>query len=166
MQKARQVSLYTTIILWALILGGSAYAHVVYFPPYLSHLPASNQLISGEYGLKDSNFWMLVHPFAIVFTITALVLNWKIKPRRKFILGAAIIYGLAILFTALYFVPELLRFAEAGNSGTVNADELFQRGQTWQYRSWVRGIFLVVGFVMLVIANGKQETKAPSTARG
>jgi hypothetical protein len=75
MQKSRQISLFITITLWAIIIGGISYSHVVYFPPYLSHLPESNRLITGEYGLHDENFWMLVHPLAILFTIIPLILS-------------------------------------------------------------------------------------------
>ena len=144
--------------MWAIIIGGSSYAHIVYFPPYLSNLPASNQLITGVYGLQDQNFWMLVHPFAIVSSISALVLNRKLKARRKFILIAVAIYALAILFTAIYFVPELTAFANTNNATAVNPAELFQRGQTWQYRSWIRGVFLFFGFIMLLMALEKKGT--------
>jgi len=159
MQKARQISLYITIVLWAMIVGGSTYSHVVYFPPYLSHLPQSNQLITGEYGLHDENFWMLIHPVLIVFIITTLVLNWKLKQRRKFILIPAVIYALAIFFTAIYFVPELMAFAKSTGTSS-SAAELFERGQAWQHRSWVRGAFLVAGLIMLLVAVDKNKGTA------
>ena len=102
MQQARQVSLFMTITLWAIIIGGIMYSHIVYFPPYLSHLPESNKLITGEYGLRDENFWMLVHPLAILSIIITLLLNWKLQTRRKFILVTLGIYALVILVTATY----------------------------------------------------------------
>jgi len=163
MQKIKQISLYITIILWAMIIGGVMYSHIVYFPAYLSHLPASNQVITGAYGLQDKNFWMFIHPPAIVFTITSLVLNWKLKARRKFILIAAGIYALAILFTAVYFLPELVSFAGTNSTTDINRAELFERGQAWQHRSWMRGTFLFFGFIMLLIALEKKEnTKGQS----
>lgn len=157
MQKIKQISLYITIILWAMIIGGVMYSHIVYFPPYLSHLPASNQLITGEYGLQDKNFWMFIHPLSIAFTITTLVLNWKSKARRKFILIAAGIYALAILFTAVYFLPRLVAFAETDSATNIIRAELFQRGQAWQHRSWIRGASLCFGFIMLLVALEKKE---------
>jgi len=160
MQKSRQLSLFITITLWAIILGGIMYSHIVYFPPYLSHLPESNKLITGEYGLQDGNFWMLVHPFTILSIIITLLLNWKLETRRKFILIALGIYALAILATAIYFLPELTAFADSGNSTTVTASEWYQRGQTWQHLSWIRGFFMFMGFLMLLIAliKDKQRT--------
>lgn len=160
MQNARQLSLYAATTLWAIIIGGVVYSHLVYFPPYLSHLPESNQLITGEYGLKDGSFWMLVHPFAILATVTTLILNWKFKARRKFILITFSIYALAIITTAIYFVPELMAFADSTNNPTVSAATWFQRGQTWQHLSWTRGFFMVAGFISLLIALTKTENQS------
>lgn len=157
MQQLRQLSLFITILLWAIIIGGISYSHIVYFPPYLSHLPESNRLITGKFGLHDENFWMLAHPLAIIFTITTLLLNWKLKRRRNFILIAFGIYALAIIATATYFVPGLKAFAESHNSTTVTPAEWFQRGQTWQQLSWIRGTFMYLAFILLLVALTKDK---------
>lgn len=157
MQQLRQVSLFITISLWAMIIGGVLYSHIVYFPPYLSHLPESNSLITGKYGLKDQNFWMPLHPLVILSTFTSLIVNWKTLEKRKYILIALGIYALAIIATAIYFVPNLLAFADSGNSTTVTAAEWYQRGQTWQKLSWIRGSSLFIGFIMLLIALTKNK---------
>lgn len=160
MQQARQLSLFIAITAWAILIGGIMYAHIVYFPPYLSQLPESNKLINGPYGLRDENFWMLIHPFAILSTITTLLLNWKLKARRKCILLPTIIYALVIVATATYFLPGLFAFAESGNSSTVTAADWYQRGQTWQYMSWIRGAFMFIGFILLLLALIKDQPAA------
>ena len=156
MQRARQLSLFITLILWGTLIGGVMYSHLVLFPPYLSHLPESTSLINGPYGIHDENFWMLIHPVAILSIIITLVLNWKLAARRKFILITVGIYAVAILATALYFVPGLMAFADSKNSNTP-ASEWFQRGQTWQHLSWIRGFFMYLGFVTLLIALTKNR---------
>lgn len=156
MQQARQISLFVTITLWAMIIGGVLYSHIVYFPPYLSHLPGSNKLITGEFGLKDQNFWMPLHPLVILSTVTSIIVNWKAVEKRKFILIALGIYAMAIIATAVYFVPGLLAFANSSNTTTVTAAEWYQRGQTWQHLSWIRGGSLLIGFVLLLIALTKR----------
>jgi hypothetical protein len=128
------------------------YSHIVYFPPYLSHLPESNKLITGEYGLQEGNFWMMIHPLLILSIITTLMLNWKLPTRRKFVFIAFGIYALAIVVTAIYFVPELKAFAASGESSSLPAADWYHRGQTWQHLSWIRGFSLYVGFIMLLIA--------------
>ncbi len=159
MQQVRQISLCIAITCWATLLGGILYSHIVFFPPYLSHLPASTQLISGEYGLKDENFWMFIHPVTIVAVLLALLLNWKDRARRRFILLSLVIYGLVIGVTALYFVPELQAFGKSASNNSVTAGEWLQRGQDWQYRSWVRGSFMLAGFILLLtaLAKGNRE---------
>ena len=155
MINARQLSLFVAVTFWAIIIGGVMYSHIVYFPAYLSHLPESNQLIKGEYGLHDENFWMFVHPFSIVTTIATLILNWRIKSRRKPILIALSIYILAIVVSAIYFIPNLLIFANSDAITTVTPSEWYKRGQTWQHLSWVRGGSLYIGFLILLSALTK-----------
>ena len=139
------------------------YSHIVYMPAYLGHLPESNNLLKGAYGLKDENFWMFIHPFAILSTIVSLVLNWKQRERRKLISIPAIIYGLVIIATAIYFVPGLKAFAKAEESGLTPAS-LYEQGQLWQKLSWVRGGCMFTGFIFLLVAltkgAGKQISKS------
>jgi hypothetical protein len=155
MKKAQELSLLTTIVMWAILIGGVMYSHIVYFPSYLSHLPESNNLIKGEYGLHDENFWMFVHPLVILSTITSLILSWKFVQVRKYILIPFGIYVLALIATAFYFVPGLLSFADSNNMQAVTPAEWFQRGQTWQHLSWIRGFALFTGFGTLLIALKK-----------
>ena len=163
MIQARQISLYAALTCWAIIMGGVMYSHIVYFPPYLSNLPESNKLITGDYGLHDENFWMFVHPFTIVATAAALTLNWRIKMRRKLILVAFGIYALAIIATATYFVPNLRAFAGISSDTTIPASQWYQRGQTWQYFSWIRGSCLYIGFLILMIALTKNNLQGNQT---
>jgi len=161
MQQSKLLFVFITVIIWATVIGGAAYSSIVYFPPYLSHLPESTNLINGPYGLHDEYFWGLIHPLLIISLVITLILNWKLPDRRKYVLIAAGIYALAIISTVVYFVPELKAFAESNLSKTTSAAEWLQRGQRWQYLSWVRGILMYCGFVMMLIALTKSriETK-------
>jgi hypothetical protein len=155
MQNAKQLTLFLCIIFWAILIGGIGYSHVVYMPAYLGHLPASNSLIQGEYGLHDENFWMLIHPVVILTSIAALAFNWKMKSRRKLIATAFGIYALALVVTALYFVPELQAFAKAGLEEP--AADWQARGEQWLKLSLVRGSCIFVGFVLLLLALTKTK---------
>lgn len=163
MQKARQISLFTTLLFWGILIGGIGYSHMVYMPAYLSHLPESNRLITGESGLQEQYFWMTLHPLLIVTTLVALILNWKNNFRRKFIGIAFIIYAVALVVTAIYFVPELLAFAAADPS--VPLAEWQERGNTWEKLSWVRGAFLYAAFFLMLIALSKPAVSEVYTKR-
>src|ERR1051326_9287201 len=82
---AGTISLMLSITLWGTLLGGIAYAHLVYFPVYLSALPDSAVLVNGPYGLNEEIFWLIVHPLLVLSLIAALALNWKSKSRRQLI---------------------------------------------------------------------------------
>ncbi len=162
MTTARQLSLIIAIVFWATILGAIVYSHIVYFPPYLGNLPESNNLIKAEYGLHEENFWMFIHPFAILSTILTLILNWKLKQRRQLIIFCMAIYAAVIIATATYFVPELIDFA-ASTPENSNATNLLDRGQKWQYWSWARGVFMYLGFTLLVVGLTKNEQVQTTT---
>jgi hypothetical protein len=104
---------------------------------------------------------MFVHPFAIVTTIATLILNWRMKSRRKPILIALSIYILAIVVSAIYFIPNLLIFANSDTITTVTPSEWYDRGQTWQHLSWLRGGSLYVGFLLLLSALTKNYLPHP-----
>lgn len=161
MNLAQKISLITTTMFWGILAGGVMYTHIVYFPPYLSHLPESNQLITGDYGLHDNLFWMTIHPMVILTTIITLILNWKLRIRQKYILSSFGIYILALLATAIYFVPELMAFADSDNYPNVSKTEWIKRGQTWLNLSLIRGFFIFIGFILLLLAlsNDNKEQK-------
>src|SRR5919197_1329862 len=108
--NARTISLMVAVFLYGLFLGGIVYAHVVFFPPYLSALPNSAVLVNGPYAVHDEYFWLLIHPLAILALIVALALNWRRKTRRKLIAIPLALYIVALIVTSLYFVPELREF--------------------------------------------------------
>jgi hypothetical protein len=140
-----------SILLMGILIGGIVYAHVVFFPPYLSALPNSAALVNGPYALHDEYFWLLIHPLAILSLIVALVLNWKIPARRKLIAIPLIVYVLALIVTSLYFVPELGNFKNSPNM-TVSSAEWYARGQRWQHLSWTRGTIMGLSYIALLLA--------------
>jgi hypothetical protein len=152
----RTYSLFLAIILWATLLGGIVYSHIVYFPVYLSDLPNSAVLVTGKYGLSEGLFWLTVHPLLILSLIITLALNWKVKPRRKLIITSFGIYFVILIITNLYFLPELSAFRQSAESN-VSAAEWLARGNRWQYLSWIRGAVCYLAFVPLLFALTKPE---------
>jgi hypothetical protein len=152
--KFSDFSLMLSIVLWGTLLGGIAYSHLVYFPPYLSALPDSAVIVTGPYGLREARFWMTIHPLLILSLVVTLVLNWRLKPRRKLILVSFAVYALVIVISQIYFIPELIAFERSAQSGLTPAEWL-ARGQRWQRLSWVRGAVCYAAFVPLLLALAK-----------
>ena len=151
MVKLSTLSLMLSITLWGTLLGGVAYSHVVCFPVYLSALPDSAVVVNGPFGLHEAIFWALIHPLLILSLIATLALNWRFRARRRLIGISIAIYVVALVATALYFLPELGAFARS-QSSTVPPAEWLVRGQRWQRLSWLRGVTMYMGFVPLLLA--------------
>ena len=154
--KLNTMALMLSIILWGTLLGGIAYSHLVYFPVYLSALPASSVVVNGPYGLNEGRFWLTIHPLLILSLIIALVLNWKVKPRRKLIGISFMVYILVLIVTQLYFLPELFAFADSPGS-SVSPAEWSARAQRWETLSWLRGAVCYAFFVPLLLALTKSS---------
>ena len=152
--KLGTAALFVAIILWGTLLGGVVYAHLVYFPVYLSALPDSAVLVNGPYGLNEGIFWITIHPLVILSLVAALALNWRSRSRRRLISITAVVYLVVLVISQLYFIPELGAFRHSPES-TLSAAEWLARGQRWQYLSWLRGAVCYVAFVPLLLALTK-----------
>jgi hypothetical protein len=157
-------ALMVAIIFWGTLLGGIAYSHLVYFPPYLSDLPASAVIVNGPYALNEGVFWMIIHPLLIISLVAALVFNWQAANRRKLIALSFGIYVVVLLISLFYFVPELVLFKHSPES-TVPAAEWLARGRRWQRLSWLRGFVMYLAFLPLLWALTKAGTETAISSR-
>ncbi|HEX3125991.1 MAG TPA: hypothetical protein VH394_01555 [Thermoanaerobaculia bacterium] len=152
--KFNTVALMLSIVFWGTLLGGIAYSHLVYFPVYLSDLPNSAALVHGPYALNEGRFWMTIHPLLLLSLLAALILNWRVKSRRKLIAISFVAYIVVLAVSALYFIPELFAFARSPQSG-VAAAEWAARAHRWEILSWLRGSVCYAFFVPLLLALTK-----------
>ena len=109
MTRARDLSLALAIFVWATILGGIVYSHMVWFPPYLAGLPQTSALATT---IHDEHFWTTVHPLAILSLAAAVALNWKLRARRNLILVTIVIYAVAIITTSPTAAPAATGMTE------------------------------------------------------
>jgi uncharacterized membrane protein len=136
-------------VLWGILIGGAAYASMVYFPAYLAHLPESSVVVNGPYGLSEGIFWMTIHPVLILSLIISLALNWKDRRRRNLIATSLSVYIAILVVTSLYFLPELSAFRDSPNLGLSNA-EWDVRTKRWQILNVVRFVVLVACMFLLL----------------
>lgn len=150
MEKINQFLLAIAIFCWSLIIGAVIYSHLAYFPSLVSNLPDSSVLANGPYKINDELFWKIIHPITIIFTTLSLYFNWKNAAVRKPIAIAMFIYVIALMATFTYFVPELIAFFNSNINKSVTSAEWISRGERWIFLSWVRGVFMIIGFLMLL----------------
>ena len=144
-------ALMLAIVLWGVLLGGVVYSHLVFFPVFLGHLPESAAVVNGPYGLNEAVFWMTIHPLLILSLVISLIANWRVTGRRNLIAMSLGVYAVIIVVSMAWFVPQLIEFAKSPQS-SVPAAEWHERGQRWQYLSWIRGSILFVFSVPLLTA--------------
>ena len=153
-RRVSNLFLMLAIIFWGTLLGGIAYSHLVYFPPYLSDLPGSAVLVNGPYPLNDAKFWAVIHPLLILSLVAALVFNWKSRARRNLIALSFLVYLVVLVVSGFYFVPELTLFKNSPDS-TIAPAEWLARGRRWQRLSWLRGLVMYLSYVPLLFALTK-----------
>jgi hypothetical protein len=161
-RKLGTVALMLAIIFWGTLLGGIAYAHLVYFPPYLSDLPGSAVLVNGPYPVSDAKFWVIIHPLLIATLVAALITNWNSRARRNLIALSFVVYLLVLVVSGFYFVPELILFKNSPQS-TVTPAEWLARGRRWQRLSWLRGLIMYLAYVPLLFALTKRRGETDLT---
>lgn len=140
------------------IIGAAFYEHAAVVPAWSAAPPRSLSMFQGEYGLQAANFWKPVHPVAVLLLAAALIANWR-QPGRKQLLIASGGYGLILVITAAYFVPELIAITTSAYSPAVS-DDLTSRAKTWETLSLVRlGGLLILAIVLLYGLSVKTEQK-------
>lgn len=162
MKKASQLFMFLAIFCWAGIVGGILYSHTATLPSLLLHLPESSVLENGPFALKDEAFWKMIHPVTILLTVIALATNWKNTARRKYMVYASGIYIIALIATFTYFIPEIKEFVKSNQNTSVPASEWLSRGQRWLQLSWVRGSFMFLGFILMLLALTKTDLSKQS----
>ena len=104
----------------------------------------------------------MIHPFTILFSVLALAANWKNTERRKYMVYAIGIYVVALIATFTYFIPEIKAFISSNQNTSVPASEWLSRGQRWLQLSWIRGSFMFLGFMLMLLALTKTNLSKQS----
>lgn len=139
---------------FSLIAGAALFEHSAVWPNAYAAPPASLSMFQGEYGLRAANFWQFIHPVVMVLFIVVLVLTWK-TPRRKHVWIGFGGYILAMITTALYFVPELIAITGTEFSATTDPD-LQTRGAMWINLSLIRMLLIMCLALVLYLGLKKR----------
>ena len=142
-----------SVLLWGVLLGGVVYSHMVFFPVYLSDLPASAAVVNGPHGLNEARFWMTIHPLLVLSLVVAMFANWRERTKRYLVGSSLTIYIVVLVVSALYFVPELIAFHDS----PITAGDWQPRANRWWSLSLVRGATLFVFSIPLLFSLARSE---------
>jgi hypothetical protein len=88
------------------------YEHVVLVPLWSGDPPTSFAIIQPETGVPQQRFWIPIHAAITVAFVAALAVTWRERAVRRVLLVGVASYVLMRLWSALYFIPEMLAFQE------------------------------------------------------
>jgi hypothetical protein len=104
---------------WSLVLlcfsmagsiGGGLYEHVVLTPLWSASPPSSFSIIQPGTGVPLQDFWIPVHAAITVFLLLSLVLAWKERKVRRWLLIGLGSYIVMRAWSGLFFIREMLEF--------------------------------------------------------
>ncbi len=156
----RNIVYSLTCLFFTIVIGGAVYEHLAVVPQWAAGPPASLSMFQGEYGLKAENFWIPIHPCALLLFITSIIMHWKTE-RKNNLLITALSYVAILIITRIYFVPELLSITGTPFSLSVDPS-LAERGAMWEILSLVRLGVLIVLALILFLGLSKSQVRVSS----
>lgn len=132
-------------------IGGGLYEHIVITPLWSSSSPSSFSIIQPDTGVPLQNFWIPVHAAITVFVLLSILLTWKeIKVRRLLLIGLGS-YIVMRVWSALYFIPEMLKFQKVPLDSPPSA-ELSAKVTNWTFWTWFREPLDIISFLCFLLA--------------
>jgi hypothetical protein len=149
--RAAQWSLMLLCFSMAGAVGGGLYEHIVLMPLWADSPPSSLAMIQPGTGVPLQEFWIPVHVAITVFLLLSLVLAWKERKARRFLVIGLGSYVTMRVWSGLFFIPEMLAF----HSVPLNAPasfELTARVTRWTFWTWFREPFDALSFLAFLLA--------------
>lgn len=150
----------TVLAQWSLILlcfsmaaaiGGGFYESIVLKPMWSKSPPSSFSIIQPGTGVPLQRFWIPVHVAITVFIILALVMTWRDTTVRRLLLVALGSYIVMRVWSALFFIPEMLAFQKVPLDSAPSA-ELSARVSRWTFWTWFREPLDIISFLCSLLA--------------
>ena len=139
-----KIPMKTHLAQWSLILlcfsmagafGGGLYEHIVVMPIWSASPPSSFSII--QPGVPLQRFWIPIHAAITVFVLLALYLTWSDNRVRRLLLLGLASYIVMRAWSALFFIPEMLKFQKIPLDAAPSA-ELSARVAKWTFWTWFR----------------------------
>jgi hypothetical protein len=156
----REEFMRTSAAKWSLILlcfsmagaiGGGHYEHMVLMPLWAASAPSSFTIIQPGTGVPLQEFWIPIHVAITVFLLLSLVLAWKERKARRFLLIGLGSYVIMRVWSGLFFIPEMLAFQRVPLDAPASL-ELTARVARWTFWTWFREPLDALSFLSFLLA--------------
>ena len=149
--RAAQWSLMLLCFSMAGAVGGGLFEHIVLIPLWAASPPSSFAMIQPGTGVPLRAFWIPVHVAITVSLLVSLVLAWKERKARRFLLiglGSSVIMR---VWSGLFFIPEMLAFQKVPLEAPASL-ELTARVARWTFWTWFREPLDPMAFLSFLLA--------------
>src|SRR5262245_2614962 len=130
----------------AAAIGGGLFESIVLAPIWSKSPPASFSIIQPGTGVPLQRFWIPVHVAITFFMIAGLAMTWSDTTVRALLLIALISYIVMRVWSALFFIPQMLAFQKVPADSAPSA-ELSARVSRWTFWTWFREPLDIVSFL-------------------
>ena len=152
------VLLWSVLVLVGTMFGASVYQRISLIPEWGGDLPQSVVQYFGDprAGQAIDRFWMLVTGPTAVAIILALIVNWPLVARRRWISLGAILFFVMLAWTVLYFIPRgVMPLMVRGGDG-LTPEAITQMGRAWIFWDWFRMAGTLASYLCFIKATTLQ----------
>lgn len=143
-QTLRTIFIFAHFCLMLLFLGGVIFETFINYPNWFHELPASLEHTSRFFQVRHpGHFFQTVFPLALLAGILFVLLGWRARPARTFLLASLILLIVIEVLTIGYIYPRIGILLREG-AATHSADSLRQTAQ-----EFLRAHNIRLGFILL-----------------
>jgi uncharacterized membrane protein len=154
-QTFQTILIFTHFCLMMIVFGGAIMETFINFPNWFHNIPTS--LDAAKNFLQARNpgqFFQTLYPLAILTGIAFVILGWKIKSARNFIL-AAIVLSVGLEVVTFAFIYPLLRIMIVDGTALHSVEVLKQTAERFMTLNYVRMFFFLIAELLSLIGLWK-----------
>jgi len=142
--------LVTTSAVYLLLNGAQIFETAVIVPAWTAAPPESLGMFQGKFGLDFKIFWIVFHSLHEITFIAALIVSWRLKEIRRWMLALLVIHIAVRVWTIAYFAPTIIAFQGMPYAATVDP-ALVERAARWRNLNIIRVLlFFALNAALLV----------------
>ena len=139
-QSVAAVLLWSVLVFVGTMFGASVYQRISLIPEWGGALPQSVVAYFGDphAGQAIDRFWTLVTAPTAVLVILALIVNWPLTARRRWMSGGAILFFVMLAWTVVYVIPKGVTPLMVRGGEGLTPEAITQMARAWIFWDWFR----------------------------
>jgi hypothetical protein len=128
------------LVLVGTMFGASVYQRISLIPEWGGNLPQSVVLYFGEArtGHAIERFWTLVTGPTALLIVLALIVNWRVAARRRWMAVGAALFFVMLAWTVVYFIPKGVTPLMVQGGAGLSPEAITRMARAWIFWDWFR----------------------------